>query len=70
LGKPLAAVYSLRPMPGAPVSTPVSSAELQKGFRPGDFTIEAIFTRLKRSGDLWQDFWKHRQNLKEAVNRA
>jgi bifunctional non-homologous end joining protein LigD len=70
LGKPLAAVYSLRPMPGAPVSTPVSSAELQKGFRPGDFTIEAIFTRLKRSGDLWQDFWKHRQNLKEAVDRA
>jgi bifunctional non-homologous end joining protein LigD len=70
LGKPLAAVYSLRPQPGAPVSTPVSSAELQKGFRPGDFTIEAIFTRLKRSGDLWHDFWKHRQDLKDAVDRA
>jgi bifunctional non-homologous end joining protein LigD len=70
LGKPLAAVYSLRPKPGAPVSTPVSAAELEKGFRPGDFTIETIFARLKRSGDLWKDFWKHRQSLKEAVNRA
>jgi bifunctional non-homologous end joining protein LigD len=70
LGKPLAAVYSLRPTSGAPVSTPVSPAEVGKGFRPGDFTIETIFTRLKRSGDLWQDFWKHRQNLKEAVGRA
>ena len=70
LGKPLAAVYSLRPMPGAPVSTPVSPAELQKGFRPDDFTIETIFTRLKRSGDLWKDFWKNRQSLKEAVSRA
>ena len=70
LGKPLAAVYSLRPMPGAPVSTPVSPAELQKGFQPGDFTIETMFTRLKRSGDLWKDFWEHRQSLKEAVSRA
>jgi bifunctional non-homologous end joining protein LigD len=70
LGKPLASVYSLRPMPGAPVSTPVSTAELQKGFRPDDFTIETIFARLKRSGDLWQDFWKHRQDLKEAISRA
>jgi bifunctional non-homologous end joining protein LigD len=70
LGKPLAAVYSLRPMPGAPVSAPVSPAELQKGFRPGDFTVETIFARLKRSGDLWKDFWKHRQSLKDAVSRA
>jgi bifunctional non-homologous end joining protein LigD len=70
LGKPLAAVYSLRPNSGAPVSAPVSATELRNGFRPGDFTIETIFDRLKRSGDLWQDFWKHRQNLKEAVSRA
>jgi bifunctional non-homologous end joining protein LigD len=70
LGKPLAAVYSLRPVPGAPVSTPVSSAELQKGFVPSDFTYETIFTRLKREGDLWKDFWKHRQKLEDAVQLA
>ncbi len=70
LGKPLAAVYSLRPMPGAPVSAPVSAAELQKGFRPTDFTEETIFARLERTGDLWKDFWEQRQGLKEAVRRA
>lgn len=70
LGKPLAAVYSLRPMAGAPVSAPVSVAELQKGFRPADFNCETIFPRLKHAGDLWKDFWKHRQSLKEVVKRA
>jgi len=70
LGKPLASVYSLRPMPGAPVSAPFSSSELQKGFRPGDFNCETIFARLKRSGDLWKDFWKHRQSLREIVKRV
>jgi bifunctional non-homologous end joining protein LigD len=70
LGKPLASVYSLRPMPGAPVSTPVSQAELQKGFQPSDFTIETIFARLKRPGDHWKDFWAHRQSLKQAIQRA
>jgi bifunctional non-homologous end joining protein LigD len=70
LGKPLASVYSLRPMPGAPVSAPVSAAELKKGFQPSDFTCGTIFTRLKRVGDLWKDFWKHRQRLEDAVRRA
>jgi bifunctional non-homologous end joining protein LigD len=70
LGKPLAAVYSLRPIRGAPLSAPVTPAELQKGFRPGDFTHGTIFGRLKRTGDVWQDFWKHRQRLEEAVGRA
>jgi bifunctional non-homologous end joining protein LigD len=70
LGKPLASVYSLRPMPGATVSAPVTSAELRKGFSPADFTIETIFTRLKRVGDLWKDFWEQRQSLKDAVQRA
>ena len=70
LGKPLASVYSLRPMPGAAVSAPVSAAELQKGFKASDFNCETIFPRLKRVGDLWKDFWKHRQSLREAVRRA
>jgi bifunctional non-homologous end joining protein LigD len=70
LGKPLAAVYSLRPMPGAPVSTPVTPAELKRGFKPGDFTCETIFARLKRTGDLWEDIWNQRQSLKEVVGRT
>jgi bifunctional non-homologous end joining protein LigD len=70
LGKPLASVYSLRPLVGAPVSTPVSGTELQTGFQPNDFTIQTIFTRIERFGDRWKDFWEHRQSLQEAVERA
>jgi len=70
LGKPLASVYSLRPMAGASVSAPFASSELQKGFRPGDFNCETIFARLKRSGDLWKDFWKNRQSLRKIVERV
>ncbi|NDQ56830.1 MAG: DNA ligase D [Acidipila sp.] len=70
LGKPLAAAYSLRPFPGAPVSTPVTESELAKKMRPEQLNVETIFQRLKRYGDLWKDFWENRQLLDEAVNRA
>jgi bifunctional non-homologous end joining protein LigD len=69
-GKPLASVYSLRPFRGAPVSAPVSPRELAKGFEPKYFNIETIFERLKRPGDLWQDFWDKRQRLQDVVKRA
>ena len=66
-GKPLAAPYSLRPFRGAPVSTPVSAKELNAKLRPENVNIETIFERLKRSGDLWKDFWKHRQRLEDTI---
>ena len=69
-GKPLAAVYSLRPFRGAPVSAPVSPRELAKGFQPPEFNVETIFQRLKRPGDLWKDFWENRQRLQDFVERA
>lgn len=69
-GKPLASVYSLRPFRGAPVSTPVSPRELAKGFEPKYFNIETILERLKRPGDLWQDFWDNRQRLQDVVKRV
>ena len=69
-GKPLAAVYSLRPFPGAPVSAPISPRELGERIRPAQFNIETIFKRLKQTGDLWADFWEHRQRLQDAVERA
>ena len=70
LGKPLAAAYSLRPFPGAPVSTPVTAGELARKMRPEALNVETIFQRLKRSGDLWNDFWENKQLLDDAVNRA
>ena len=35
-GKPLATVYSVRAYPHAPVSTPVTAAELKKDFSPSN----------------------------------
>jgi bifunctional non-homologous end joining protein LigD len=69
-GKPLAAPYSLRPFAGAPVSTPVTAAEILRKILPGDMNISTIFKRLSNRGDLWKGFWTSRQTLEKAVERA
>jgi bifunctional non-homologous end joining protein LigD len=51
-GKTMASVYSVRPRPGAPVSTPVTWDEL-KTVHPSDFTIATIWKRLRQYGDLF-----------------
>jgi bifunctional non-homologous end joining protein LigD len=66
-GKPLATVYSARAYPGAPVSTPVTPAELKKEFAADQWTIKTLETRLKKVGNLWEDFWKNRQSLVQAL---
>jgi bifunctional non-homologous end joining protein LigD len=52
-GKTLASVYSLRPVPEATVSVPVTWEELKAGFDPLRWTIATVFERLGRVGDLW-----------------
>lgn len=52
-GKTLAAPYSLRPVEGAPVSTPITWQELEAGLSPADFNINTIKTRLEERGDLF-----------------
>jgi len=51
-GKTIASVYSVRPRPGAPVSTPILWEEVGHA-RPEDFTIANIWDRLQRFGDLF-----------------
>ena len=62
-GKPLATVYSVRAYPHAPVSTPVTAAELKKDFSPERWNLNTLDRRLKDVGDLWKDFWNKRQSL-------
>ncbi len=47
-GKLIVAPYSVRPMPGATVSTPLSWSEVKRGLDPAKFTIRTVLTRLKR----------------------
>ena len=66
-GRPLAAAYSVRAFPKAPVSAPVSPRELQRGLRPESLNMKTMPARLKERGDLWADFWKNRQRLEKAI---
>jgi bifunctional non-homologous end joining protein LigD len=66
-GRPLAAAYSVRAFPKAPVSTPVLPRELKTSLRPETMNMKAVPARLKEKGDLWADFWKKRQRLEGAI---
>ena len=52
-GRTLASVYSVRPRPRAPVSTPVTWDELGAGVTIADFRIDNVPARVRELGDLW-----------------
>ncbi|HET6931202.1 MAG TPA: DNA ligase D [Candidatus Acidoferrum sp.] len=66
-GRPLAAAYSVRAFPQAPVSTPLLPRELRPNLQPAKLNMKTIFARLKEKGDLWRDFWTQRQRLEGAI---
>lgn len=67
IGQTAAAPYSLRPWPGATVSTPLEWREVKKGLRPEQFTIKTIFRRLKAKGDLLKPMLKQHSDLDRAI---
>jgi bifunctional non-homologous end joining protein LigD len=52
-GATLSTVYSLRPKPGAPVSTPLDWKEVKHGIDPRNYNIENTLQRLEKKGDLF-----------------
>jgi len=52
-GKTIASVYSVRPKPGAPVSTPLLWEELTRDVRPRDFGMQVALERIEEHGDLF-----------------
>jgi bifunctional non-homologous end joining protein LigD len=66
-GKTIASVYSVRPKPGAPVSTPLHWEELVEGIRPRDFTMQVALERIERHGDLFEPVLDGRQTLGAAL---
>jgi bifunctional non-homologous end joining protein LigD len=53
-GRTLASIYSVRPRPNAPVSTPVTWEEIESGIEIEDFRLESVRDRLEEVGDLWK----------------
>jgi bifunctional non-homologous end joining protein LigD len=59
-GRTLASIYSVRPRKRAPVSTPVTWREVEKGVEIEDWRIDNVRARLKRVGDLWKPLLQKR----------
>jgi bifunctional non-homologous end joining protein LigD len=63
-GRTLASIYSPRPKPRAPVSTPLTWKEVEKGVAITDFRIDNVPARLKKLGDLWKPLLAARGRFK------
>ena len=68
-GKTIASVYSVRPKPGAPVSTPLHWEELTSDVRPRDFTMQVALERIERHGDLFEPVLKEPRPLAAAAKK-
>ncbi|MHB8468738.1 MAG: non-homologous end-joining DNA ligase [Gaiellaceae bacterium] len=68
-GKTIASVYSVRPKPGAPVSTPLRWDELTPDVRPHDFTLAVALDRVARHGDLFAPVLEKPRPLAAAARK-
>jgi bifunctional non-homologous end joining protein LigD len=68
-GKTIASVYSVRPKPGAPVSTPLRWDELTPAVRPRDFGMEVALVRIARLGDLFEPVLEQPRPLGAAMSK-
>ena len=66
-GKTIASVYSVRPKPGAPVSTPLRWEEVDESLDPRAFTMEAVLERVASHGDLFEGVLTTKQSLARAL---
>jgi bifunctional non-homologous end joining protein LigD len=68
-GKTIASVYSVRPRPGAPVSTPLRWDELTEDVTPRQFGMQEVLARVERDGDLYEPVLRGGQALGPALRR-
>jgi bifunctional non-homologous end joining protein LigD len=66
-GKTIASVYSVRPKPGAPVSTPLRWDEVNEKLNPAIYTMEVVLSRVEQHGDLFEPVLTTRQRLSDAL---
>jgi bifunctional non-homologous end joining protein LigD len=68
-GQTISSVYSLRPKPGATVSTPLLWKEVKKGLSPKQFTIYNSLERVKKMGDIFKGVLGKGIDLEESLKR-
>jgi bifunctional non-homologous end joining protein LigD len=68
-GKTIASVYSVRPKPGAPVSTPLHWEELGEKLKPRDFGRREALERVERHGDLFEPVLRGGQAIGPVLRR-
>ncbi|MDR7370170.1 DNA ligase D [Flavobacterium aquidurense] len=68
-GQTLAAPYSVRPKPGATVSTPLEWSEVNDKLHPSQFTIKNMLSRLEKKGDLWTPVLAKGANVKKIIKK-
>jgi bifunctional non-homologous end joining protein LigD len=66
-GKTIASVYSVRPKPGAPVSTPLRWDEVNEKLNPSIYTMEVVLRRVEQHGDLFEGVLTTKQRLNDAL---
>jgi DNA ligase D len=69
-GQTLASAYSVRPKPGATVSTPLEWKEVKYGLHPSMFTIKNIQKRVDKKGDLFQGVLEKGMELPAIMKKA
>jgi bifunctional non-homologous end joining protein LigD len=67
--KTIAAPYVLRAYPGAPVATPLEWGEVNRGLRPGQFTIANARQRFAEKGDLFRGVLEKPQRIEPALEK-
>jgi len=68
-GQTMAGPYSVRPVRGATVSTPLLWKEVKKNLDPGKFTLQTIPRRLDKVGDIWAELLDHGANLVDCIEQ-
>jgi len=68
-GQTIAAPYSVRPKPGATVSTPLYWDEVNNKLKLSDHTIYTIRERVKSIEDPWKNLTTQKADLKKALEK-
>ncbi|MES2891442.1 MAG: DNA ligase D [Bacteroidota bacterium] len=68
-GATLAAIYSLRPKPGATVSMPLHWEEVKKGLKMSDFNINNSIARIRELGDVFKPVLGKGIDMRKALKK-